>query len=114
MTSSTLIRLHRLIALLSLGIKKALSERLITIDEAERLLFSPGTMQILTGLGVTPELIHLIHCGTELDNIERLVPDRLVTALDHIDHVAIEILSTTIASDPELDNWLVQFCRSEV
>jgi len=108
MEASERNRLERLLAVLSLGLCVALRERFIELDEAERLLFSPGTMRSLANAGAARELITLIHSGTELENILSLLPDRFTAALDEMNHEAQVVLTSTSPSDSQLNNWLEQ------
>lgn len=42
--------------------------RIISIDNAEHTLFTPYMMESLSSLGVKPDIIDLIHKGTELED----------------------------------------------
>lgn len=108
MKASERNRLERLVATLSLGLSNAIGDGVITIDEASRLLFSPATMRLLKDAGVDKAIIAMIHAGTELDDIQRLLPDRFASALEEMKREAKAFLSTTAPSDPGLDNWLRQ------
>lgn len=57
----TLMTMHGLFNQLKLGI--------ISIDNAEHLLFTPYMMETLSSLGVKPDIIDLIHKGTELEDL---------------------------------------------
>ena len=41
---------------------------IISIDNAEHTLFTPYMMETLSSLGVKPDIINLIHKGTELED----------------------------------------------
>lgn len=56
----TLMTMHGLFNQLKLGI--------ISIDNAEHTLFTPYMMETLSSLGVKPDIIDLIHKGTELED----------------------------------------------
>lgn len=61
----TLMTMHGLFNQLKLGI--------ISIDNAEHTLFTPYMMESLSSLGVKPDIIDLIHKGTELEDFEHLI-----------------------------------------
>ncbi len=45
-----------------------LNSGIISIDNAEHTLFTPYMMESLSSLGVKPDIIDLIHKGTELED----------------------------------------------
>ncbi len=59
----TLMTMHGLFNQLKLGI--------ISIDNAEHTLFTPYMMESLSSLGVKPDIIDLIHKGTELEDFAK-------------------------------------------
>lgn len=61
----TLMTMHGLFNQLKLGI--------ISIDNAEHTLFTPYMMETLSSLGVKPDIIDLIHKGTELEDFAHLI-----------------------------------------
>jgi Protein of unknown function (DUF3969) len=99
-------RLERLVALLSLGACAAVKGNLISLDEAERLVFSPGTMRVLRLAGARDAAITTIHTGTELNDVRRLVPDHLAAALEGLEHEAAIVLASSEPTSPDLGNWL--------
>lgn len=111
MTSEQLTQLERLLAVLSLGLSIALKHQVIAIDEAERLLYSPFTMTKLRELGGLPELIELIQAGTELEDLDSLLPQELTDSLTQMEHQALSLLATGDPSHPQLDQWLNYYLR---
>jgi hypothetical protein len=101
------LRTQRLLALLSLGMCDMLENNVISIDEAERLLFSPHSMQCCELIGADERIISMIHEGTELDSIKRLLPpEQFGISLDRIRATARLVLEQTEASDSQLDKWI--------
>lgn len=72
----------RLVPLLIIGICDQLITRSITIREAEVLLFSPHAMEYFGRF--SKELKRLIHIGTELDDINQLLPATLPDAIKNL------------------------------
>ncbi|MGT0198238.1 DUF3969 family protein [Staphylococcus aureus] len=61
----TLMTMHGLFNQLKLGI--------ISIDNAEHTLFTISALETLSSLGVKPDIINLIHKGTELKTLQHLI-----------------------------------------
>jgi hypothetical protein len=100
-------RLQRLIALLSVGICDALRDGVISHDEAERLLFSPHSSRWCNYIGMEKLLVSLLHDGTELDTIDRLVgSDEWNSTIERLRANAYSVLTKTEESDSQLDTWL--------
>jgi hypothetical protein len=107
-----LTRVERLLSLLALGVAAALKEKIIHIDEAEPLLFSPASMRALEGIGADKRLIALIHDGTELEDIESLLaPGELAAAIEAIRTSAKSFLSATPPTDSQLDHWVTRLLQ---
>ncbi|MDB5339640.1 MAG: hypothetical protein JWN70_5259 [Planctomycetaceae bacterium] len=103
------VRTERLLALLSLGIAHALKNGAISSDEAERLLFSPGTIGRCSKIGAPSELIDLIHVGTELDAIKRLISLRKwEESLEIVQTNALAVLRQTDESCSQLEPWIAK------
>lgn len=81
-----------LILILILGFSTALERKVISIEEAEKLLYSPYSMEKLKEIGVNENIVDLIHLGCELENVERLIPDKLLMSIEDIKERALEIL----------------------
>jgi hypothetical protein len=111
MTSERLTQLERLLAVLSLGLSAALKHQVIALDEAEQLLYSPFTMTKLRELGGPHELLELIQAGTELEDLESLLPHDLTDSLTQMEHQALSLLATGEPSQPQLDKWLNHYLR---
>ena len=100
-------QLQRIFLLLSLGITDALRKGIISHNEAEWLLFSPRTMSYCKSMGTDAELVHLIHMGTELESIRKIVSvDDWLEAIDKIRSTAFLVLSRTEPCDTQLDPWI--------
>ncbi|SAY50795.1 DUF3969 family protein [Neisseria weaveri] len=60
-----------------LGVLTALINKKINTDDIQKLLFRPGIIEYLTKLGIDKQYIHIILAGTELEDIESLIPENL-------------------------------------
>jgi hypothetical protein len=60
-------------------------------------------------VGLSPRIIDVIHAGTELDAVNRIVsPEQLIVSLDKMIAEARGFLRETEASDPQLEKWIDQ------
>jgi hypothetical protein len=84
--------LEKLILSLSIGLIDGIKSDVISIRDAERLLFSPRTLAWLKQLKLDKQIINLIHMGTEIEDIESLLPERLHLELSKISRKARKLL----------------------
>ncbi|MDQ0818958.1 hypothetical protein QF033_003536 [Bacillus pumilus] len=87
--------LDRIIVINIIGVIISLKEGLITI-EAEKLMFSPRTIDILKQKGINEELINILHLGTELEDVESLIPHELSDSLEEIRVKCLRFLKRNI------------------
>lgn len=69
MDNNEKFQIEKVLWLLNLGVVQALSSNHITLEEAERLTFSPNMLNILKSGNFNLSLIDLIHRGTELEDL---------------------------------------------
>ena len=100
------VEIERLISILNIGLCVAIARGALSVEEAENYLYSPYTMQKLKTLGVSQALIDTIHLGTELENVERLVPESFSDSLNEIQEKAIEILRSLPPTALPRDKWV--------
>jgi hypothetical protein len=84
--------IERIILIMNVGVVTALEQEILSIQEAENFLFSPYSMEKLKELGVDEKVIRLINLGCELENVERLLPDKLKASISDIKEGSLEIL----------------------
>jgi hypothetical protein len=65
-------------------------------EEAERRLFNPKVLAQLTGLGLSESLLEIVHLGTELEDVQRLVPERLSESLAQMQTKSLAFLNQTM------------------
>ncbi|WP_316338448.1 DUF3969 family protein [Clostridium sp.] len=85
--------IERFLLINIIGIMDSLKEELITIDECEIYLFSPYSINKLCELKINNEIISLLEEGTELEDVESLVPEKLKSTIDNLKFRAIDLLS---------------------
>lgn len=98
--------LERLVALLTLGMAVAIEHGKLTTEEAGHLLFSPHSMALLKECGVRKTLVDLVHTGTEMEDVERLIPEELSNSLQSLQDEALDCLATAGPYDFNAEKWL--------
>lgn len=68
---------ERIITIFQLGILTALECKLINIEESEAYLFNPYTLDMLKRNNINSNVIDITHLGSELEDIESLLPHKL-------------------------------------
>jgi hypothetical protein len=115
MTKEERNQFEKLLAVLSLGLCVAIKNKVIEIDEAEQLLYSPLTMKKLSEVGANKEIIDLIHTGTELEDIESLIQSELANTLSQMEEHALQFLSSSPKIHPQrVEKWISQYLREYV
>lgn len=75
-----------------IGLLGSLKSGILAIEECEQYLFSPYTLEILRRKGIDKRIIDIVHLGTELEDIESLLPDRLEANIQELYDAAKELL----------------------
>ncbi|MCR4679553.1 MAG: DUF3969 family protein [Lachnospiraceae bacterium] len=89
-----------------LGIFKAIEKNLITVSEGEKFLLSPRTVRKLTELNCNEVIIDIINEGCELEDIESLIPDKL---LENVQNLTVQVENLLMTYDIIDDiNWTEQ------
>lgn len=97
----TLMTMHGLFNQLKLGI--------ISIDNAEHTLFTPYMMETLSTLGVKPNIIDLIHKGTELEDFSAFnlsIDDTVTVCLQRTEELLKQYKNVEF-NDKILINWRI-------
>jgi len=89
---STQEKLEKIFAVNTIGVITSLQEGLITIEEAEKMIFSPRTMNLVKTKGASEELLNILHLGTELEDVESLIPHELKSSLEEIKIQCLNLL----------------------
>ena len=97
--------LEKLLLIFSLGLTEAIKAKAVSIDDAEKLLYSPHTMKLLKKFELNEGVVDLVHLGTELEDIDSILPDRLTANLDKMSELAVDILRKAPAVDAGEPRW---------
>ncbi|WP_020592813.1 DUF3969 family protein [Kiloniella laminariae] len=100
---------EKLMLIFSVGLCECLEAGVIEIVEAERLLYSPRVMDQLEEFGFSKGLINLIHMGTELEDIESLLPENLEEEFQNMKNHALKKLKKKPEVDYEITRWTEKF-----
>lgn len=92
--STNSIQLEKFLLILSLGLTEAVKAGVLCVDDAEKLLYSPKVLALLSRIGLAIEVLDLVHLGTELEDINSLIPDRLEANLNEMSSLAVSKLRT--------------------
>lgn len=84
--------IERLNCIINLGICAAIKNGVLSIEEAEKYLYSLYTMEQLEKLGVAQDLIDVVHLGTELEDVKSLLPEKIQDSLEEIRVETIKFL----------------------
>ena len=95
---------ERFLAVLSVGLLKSVADGVMSLAEAERLLFTPRTVRILSEKSASPELCQLISECCELEDVLDLVPAKFESEVVRILAGFLSYLEKTDAQDPYADH----------
>lgn len=82
------------VATMSLGICAVIVGGSLSIAEAETRLLNPHTLEQLETLRLASDLIEIVHLGTELEDVQSLIPKRLSKSLTEIEAKALAFLNS--------------------
>jgi len=88
------IESERLISIIQLGILTALESEIISIEDAEGYLFNPFTVEKLEKYGLNERVIDVLREGCELEDIQSLIPERLLTNIVRLKEQILNNMST--------------------
>lgn len=84
---------EKIILITIIGILEAIKAKAITIEEAEKFLFSPHMAGKLKNNGCDENVTRLILEGCELENIDSLIPEKFNQIVDEIKQRALILLN---------------------
>lgn len=85
---------EKIILLTIVGTLETLKNGGITIEEAEKFLFSPHMTKKLMGKGCNEKIIDILLKGCELEDIASLIPEKFNKIVDEMKQDALIILKT--------------------
>jgi len=98
--------IERFILILNMGLAVALEKKILSIEEVENFLFSPYSIDKLEKLKVNEDIIRLINLGCELENVERLIPDKLESSINEIKMTSAKLLSNLARPEIPTKKWI--------
>ena len=87
---------------------KALQTRTVTTEFACNRLFGPALLSRLEELEFHPNLVHAIHLAMELEDVERLIPEKLEASLSDIDQTLLTRLRSMKPGRVTGERWLTK------
>jgi hypothetical protein len=97
---------ERLVLLLIASLAVALKENVLTISDAEALLFSPYSQEKLRRAGVSKEIIGIINLGCELEDVQSIIPAKMESSIDEILSLAFEKLKDFSEVHRDEKKWI--------
>lgn len=79
----------KIISLIQIGLLSALENEILSIEDAEGYLFNPYTIDKLEMHGVSKEFIDVIREGRELEDVQSLIPERLLANIIRLKELAL-------------------------
>ena len=92
---------EKIILITIIGILEAIKAKAITIEEAEKFLFSPHMARNLKNNRCDEKVLGLILEGCELENIDSLIPEKFNQIVDEIKQRALILLNQYEVFDEE-------------
>lgn len=75
-----------------IGTLEAVKEGKMSIDEAEKFLFSPRMLRKLKEKHYDEKIIYIIELGCELEDIASLLPEKLLQSIEDLKVQALNIM----------------------
>ncbi|MCX8670871.1 DUF3969 family protein [Gilliamella sp. B2865] len=94
LTTSKIDEIEYFLSITLLGVIEAILNKKISIDEAEKIFFSPGVASNLEKVGIDYSIIKSIWLGTELEDVYSLIPEKLNESLLEIKNMLLTKIST--------------------
>ena len=90
----------RFLAAASIGLLKSVSDRFMTLAEAERLMFTPRRARVLREKGISPKLCDLIMDCCEFDDVLDLLPEKFDSELNKMIGRLSDYIANSVSQDP--------------
>ncbi len=85
---------NKTLGILEIGILTALESKIISIDEAEELLFNRYNSRVLQESGVNQTIVEVIELGCELEDVKDLIPYKLENEIAELKQKVMDMLIT--------------------
>ncbi len=96
------------LVLIIIGTLRALRLKVLSINEAEQIVFSPATLETLQVNECDKRIMDMIHLGTELEDVESIIPDQLENSIGEIESMAVHYLKSSQGYDYSQKKTLVR------
>lgn len=83
---------EKMLLLSILGSLEAITNKVVTIDEVEKFIFSPRMVKVLTEKKCNEKVVDIIEKGCELEDIYVLLPEKLDEVINELKEETIMIL----------------------
>ncbi|MBR4248061.1 MAG: DUF3969 family protein [Treponema sp.] len=97
-------RIEKLFLINILGTLEALKNKKITIDESEKIIFTPYTFFTLEEKGVNKKIIDLLQECCELEDVESLCPDKLDKVIEELKQRTLALLDKY--EEDKMQKWV--------
>lgn len=97
-------RIEKLFLINILGTLEALKNKKITIDESEKIIFTPYTFFTLEEKGVNKKIIDLLQECCELEDVESLCPDKLDKVIEELKQRTLVLLDKY--EEDKMQKWV--------
>ncbi len=83
---------EKILLIAIIGSLEAVRKDAITLDEAEKFLFSPHMIKKLKSLKFSNEIMDLIMQGCELEDIVMLIPEKFLDIIEEMKQESLNLL----------------------
>ncbi|MDE5984697.1 MAG: DUF3969 family protein [Eubacterium sp.] len=95
---------EKIILISIIGTIDAIENDAMSIEEGEKFLFSPHTVNLLNNKNCSPEIVEMVELGCEMEDIKSLMPDKLSSELKNLKKRAYGLLKKYEEVDNEF--WI--------
>lgn len=92
-SNNSISKIDEKIILISLiGTLESLKNNILSIDEAEKFLFSPHMIGRLRNKNCNIRIIDILEKGCELEDVASLIPEKLYKIINELEQEALEVI----------------------
>lgn len=99
-------RIKQGIALFASGIMHAVLDNSITLDQAWNWLLNLHMLDYVELVFGEDDVTNIIHLGTELEDVKRIIPDKFVQSCDTLIELCKKVIQQTETSNLQNDYYL--------
>ncbi|MBX3221502.1 MAG: DUF3969 family protein [Labilithrix sp.] len=98
---------QRFVAVLGLGMCRAIASGTVSVEFACERLFGPAVITRAKNAGATPKFVEALTLASELADVGRLVPHAFEASLADVEARLVDILRSMGPGELEAEKWLV-------